>query len=394
VRVVSGREYQFRGPDALVLSGDDLWVANNNSLFSGNNLADSLTEVDASTRALVRVVLGSPYRFDNPDAMALSGGHLFVANDTDSPDASSGSLTEVDASTGALVRVVSGPVYQFNGPFAMVVSGHDLFVANAFGGYHHGFGFGSLTEVDASTGALGRVISAPAYKIGFNGLVGGLVVSGQDLFVASSGGGYHGQGSLTELDAATGALVRVISGPTYRFDVPVALTLSGNDLFVANSPIDHAAGSLTEVDANTGAVVKVISGRAYKFAAPGAIALSGEDLFVANGTGGYHGHGSLTEVDATTGSLVRVISGPAYRFDLGQPAAMVANGRDLFVADGATDSLTEVDAATGALVRVVSGPAYPFNDPSAMALRGDDLFVANRAGRSLTEMPLPDQHSR
>ena len=46
-------------------------------------------------------VLG--WGFSTPDAMAVAGGDLFVAN------YNGGSVTEVNASTGALVKVVSGP---------------------------------------------------------------------------------------------------------------------------------------------------------------------------------------------------------------------------------------------------------------------------------------------
>jgi len=70
-----------------------------------------------------------------------------------------------------------------------------------------------------------------------------------DLFVANLGG------SITEVDASTGAIVRVISGPAYHFDQPKSVGVTGNDLFVAN------LGSVTEVDASTGSLVRVITGR-------------------------------------------------------------------------------------------------------------------------------------
>jgi hypothetical protein len=68
------------------------------------------------------------------------------------------------------------------------------------------------------------------------------VANGPDLFVSNPIGG-NGYGSLIEVNASTGALVRVISGPAYRFDDPDAMVLSGRDLFVANS----RSGSVTEL---------------------------------------------------------------------------------------------------------------------------------------------------
>jgi hypothetical protein len=65
--------------------------------------------------------------------MVVSGHDLSVAT--------GGGVTELDASTGALVRVISGSSYQFYGAHAMAVSGHDLFVANTAGS--------SVTELPA-----------------------------------------------------------------------------------------------------------------------------------------------------------------------------------------------------------------------------------------------------
>jgi hypothetical protein len=65
---------------------------------------------------------------------------------------------------------------------------------------------------------------------------------------------------VTEIDAPTGALVRVISGARTGFDQPVALAPMPPDLFVAGYEPVHHRGSVTEIDASTGAVVRVISG--------------------------------------------------------------------------------------------------------------------------------------
>ena len=303
------------GPEAMAVYGRDLFVANSFSYGFG-----SVTELDASTGALVRVILGPAYGFDYPDAMVVAGGHLFVTN---SPPSGSGSVTELDASTGALVRVISGPAYRFDLSHVMAVYGGDVFVAN----------------------------SPPSGSV-----------------------------SVTELDASTGALVRVISGPVYRFNSPDDMAVYGGDLFVANSS-SNGSGSVTELDASTGALVRVISGSVYRFSGPGAMAVYGSDLFVANGSG------SVTELDGSTGALVRVISGPAYRFN--SPGAMAVYGGDLFVVNGPLSGsgwVTELDTSTGALVRVISGPAYRFSGSGAMAVAGGHLFVANAFDDSVTEL--------
>ena len=76
-------------------------------LFVANEIGNSVTDFNAATGALVRVISGSPYQFEDPGSTALSGDDLFVEN--------SGSLTELNAATGALVRVISGQ-YSSDGP--------------------------------------------------------------------------------------------------------------------------------------------------------------------------------------------------------------------------------------------------------------------------------------
>jgi hypothetical protein len=194
--VISASRYRFNGPDAIAPSGPDLFVANED----GN----SITELNASTGSLVRVISASRYRFNGPDAIAPSGPDLFVANggprgalDGDRgpslPPASGTSVTELNASTGRLVRVISASSYGFSGPHAIAVSGPDLFVANRKGPIRAEFlpNGTSVTELSASTGRLVRVISGSSY--GFDG-PDALAVSGLDLFVANC----EGQ-SVTEL---------------------------------------------------------------------------------------------------------------------------------------------------------------------------------------------------
>jgi hypothetical protein len=93
--------------------------------------------------------------------------------------------------------------------------------------------------------------------------------------------------------------------------------------------VNYSGSSLTEVDAATGSLLGVVSGSAYDFDGPYAMALDGPDLFVASYGGSCSG-ARVTELDAATGVLVRVIRGPVYGF--GQPSAMAIMGGDLFVA--------------------------------------------------------------
>jgi hypothetical protein len=247
-----------------------------------------------------------------------------------------------------------------NEPAAMAVVGPDLFVATS----------SSLTEVDASTGALVRVMPGSKHGSYEFGDITTMAVSGPDLFVVNLRGI---RGSVIKLDAASGTILSVLSGPKYNFYLPDAVALSGRDLLVANYglPIGYQGSSLTVLDTATGALVRVMSGPKYKFDGPDALATSGPDVFVANSAvhGTTLGPGpSVTEAATTTGALVRVLAGPAYHFEY--PSALAVSGPDLFVANrsmygpygwpAGTSSLkgsvTQLNVSTGALVRVIHGP--------------------------------------
>jgi len=190
-----------------------------------------------------------------------------------------------------------------------------------------------VTKFNASSGA--SVWVAPERKVDDPAAV---AVAGDDVFVAD---GY--EDSVTELSASTGAPVRVLSGAACKFKAPNAMAVADNNLFVtrisdektSSGPPSSAPDSISELDVSTGALVRVILGAAYKFDLPVAMVVAGDDLFVANEEGN-----SVTELNASTGALVRVFSSAAYKFDL--PVAMAVAGDDLFVANYKGNSVTEL----------------------------------------------------
>ena len=238
----------------------------------------------------MRVFGAHAYDLSQPEALAVVGPHLFVASD-DQATGSPGSMSEINISTGALVRVIDAPKYGFEEPVGMVADNGDLFVANrgASGPAGHPTRGYSITELSASTGALVRVIGGPRYEL----QPWSVTSVGPYIFVANLP-----TDSVTEVKASNGALVRVISGPRYEFDRPRALVGDGDDIVVGNTALGIAlvntitggivqesrarptssmaptrwsravvtytlptrGNSLTELDASTGALVRVITG--------------------------------------------------------------------------------------------------------------------------------------
>ena len=113
-----------------------------------NASGDSVTELSATTGALVRVIRGSSYGFDEPKGITSDGNHIWVTN-----EGKGNSVTELSASTGALVKVISGSSYGFDSPQGITSGGNHVWVAN------YGYGGYSVTELSATTGALVKVIT-------------------------------------------------------------------------------------------------------------------------------------------------------------------------------------------------------------------------------------------
>ncbi len=204
------------------------------------------------------------------------------------------------------------------------------------------------------------------YSAGY-GLDGPVAASmvGSDLFVANESGN-----SVTEVNASSGAHVATIAGRSFGLDQPRAIISDGPALFVANG----ASNTVTEIDPTNRSLIRTISG----FSDPLALAAESARIYVLNGTG------SVTEVSARTGSLLGVASGNQFGFST--PGGIVAAGDHLFVTNEAANSVTEINDRSMKLVTILQGPSYKFRKPTGAAVVGGDLWVTNQTGDSVTEI--------
>ncbi|HTW06708.1 MAG TPA: PQQ-binding-like beta-propeller repeat protein [Acidimicrobiales bacterium] len=257
-------------------------------------------------------------------------------------------------------------------PSALAIAGDDLFVANA----------GWLTELNATTGTLLRVIDRPSPLTDHPVA---LAATGNDVFVASSGGGSQ-RPAVTEIDAATGAAVRVLASPRYGLDGPDALLVQGRTLFVANGEASLngraiVGGSVTEINTVTGALERVLSGKRYGFAGPAAMTTVGDQLFVASPEGS--GCGAITQVDLPSGAAKLLT-------DAGCGPTVLAAWRDrLFVGSSAGASVAVLNTASGAQLAQLQDNSYNLSGPpTAMQVAGDTLFIASSTG-TVAEVSAP-----
>lgn len=181
----SGPAYAFDQPTALAVAGDNVFVTNS----AGN----TVTEFSAHNRALVQVLSDTSYGFDDPLGVAFDGTNLWVTN------SAAQTVTEIAPETGAVVAVLSSP----DGYFPMigpVVTGDGyVFVISPPGSSP------MVTQITPSTGTANWMMCNTNGPYLFNNPESA-VVTGSNLWVVNEGGN-----SLTEMDASSGALLQTVS---------------------------------------------------------------------------------------------------------------------------------------------------------------------------------------
>jgi hypothetical protein len=292
--ILYGGKYGFSTVQALAVDGPDIWVADAGS--------SSLTELNASTGVWVRTLPGSRLGLDFPTQIAAYGNYLWVVSQSQQPNAT-WTLIQLDAATGTRLRTLKWDGVANLGGVA--IDGSDLWVT--------GDGFGNVTELDASTGAVIRVVSSLDFGFFTPGTV---AADGPDIWVASQDDGSTTKDSVTELDAATGKILRTI--PYGALPDPDFIDAAGGHIWVANNDDDgsgpYLCGSVTELDAGTGAVLRVLAGGRYGFDNPSAIVAEGTSMWVADWRNPSYacpggGPSGLTEISAANGAWEQTATG-------------------------------------------------------------------------------------
>jgi uncharacterized repeat protein (TIGR01451 family) len=233
-------------PDAIALSGDDLFVLD----FETNTIAEYTTAGVLVNPALVSGL-------DRPSGIAISGGNIFVTNGLEGMP---GYVSEYTLS-GALVN--ASLVTGLMAPGSIAVSDGKLFVANFIEGGSGQSPIGVIGEYDATTGA-------PINATLLTGVNGAIAVSGGNLFVAQGNGisEYTTAGATVDASLVTGLVDDsgfVVFG--------ARLVVSGDRLFVIDG---NTIGEYTTAGKTVNSAL--VAGLTN----PTALAISGGNLFVTN----------------------------------------------------------------------------------------------------------------
>lgn len=338
------------GASDMVASGSHLWIVGctfkTTSIYSAR--VASVVELNASDGSLVRDIKAKVDGFDYPNYIAVGQRNVWVANDNNT-------VTELNASNGTLVRVLNAKADGFNGIAGIAVCGSHVWVSDA--------NSNSLTELNANSGSLVRVVRLNSGTVaGTNGIA----VYGSHLWLSN---GSESGNSVIELNARSGSLVRVFKGAQYGFNGPADVVVRESRVWVtsgwgpryttvqASTQPNQYGGSVTELNANSGAVDRVIKSKADDFYGSAGVVLVGSRVWIANSYGN-----TLTELNVTNDSLVRVIKTNRDDYS-GGPSVIVVSGSHVWALDGSFllsaqsdlwgSSLTEINASSGSIVRTI-----------------------------------------
>jgi hypothetical protein len=274
------------------------------------------------------------------------------------------SVTEINPSNGSWIATFQSNLYGFDRPTAITSYGPDIFVANETG---------SVSELSAADGALVRIIAGPSYR--FVHPVA-LQVADSTLLVLNAGrsaGSSPVGGSITEIDPATGSFLRNVSGSSYAFEDPAAFAASGHEVFVA----DERANAVTEVRISNGALIRVVRGQGLS--APDGIGVASGRVWVAD-----RATSAATEIAAASGRVLATDTDSDADYGFWTPSTVLASGASIFIATpfGTSPMVTKLSATTGRpswYMCNTNGPYY-FSLLSAFAVSGSHLWVASRSG--------------
>jgi hypothetical protein len=283
-----------------------------------------------------------------PDAGYVITSRLVTSAQSRSPIASDGthlwaidgsSVEELDASNGSVIRTLSGSKYHFGTPTGIAANGTHVWVTNGI----------ALTEVNATTGDPINILQGSQWAAM---QPTGIADDGTHLWITSPAGNWvdpalnqdgpslnYGTGSVVELNASNGSVIRTLSGIRYQFNDPVGITSDGTHVWVTN---EDDGRWVVELNASNGSVIRTLP----DLSAPGTTLM-------------------------------------VHPF----PGGIATDGTRVWVADYANSLVTELNAGNGSFIRTLSGGgSYPWDFPNAIAVAGTHVWVTSKTG--LAELTL------
>ena len=267
----SGSRYDFAEPTDGASNGADVWVADDKS---------QITEIEGTTGRLVRVIEGSRYQLNDPHALALESGTLWVLN---------GATAEmISASSGAFEQFVD---------FGSAGVQPQSICASRWGVWITGLST-VIYEISSKTG---KVIRSVSGKQGHFDAHPSIACDSQHVWLVNAPIG--GEGSIVELKASNGSYVRTIRPSGDDINDSLSISSNGSQVWIGNlsSSSGSYSASLAGFDAETGKLIKLVPLKGL-FAQPDYVVIRGGMVWDVDAE-----LNQITVLTASTGAMLRVI---------------------------------------------------------------------------------------
>ena len=343
-----------------------------------------------STSLLLLAMIALAGNSVHAGALALSGHPGPAAFDSDGnlwlAESGTHGVAEVNPATRAVVRVVSGPQYEFDDPTAITVANGDVWVASVgFTGSRGNASAARLTEFSAMTTRLIRVINLK--KRGIQGL-SELWASGSTLWLSASSGA-----AIVAIDTNSGRIVHsYVSKPVLGNSQPSGVVATGGRVMY----VDQSYSRIVVRQISSGRVVRTfapkvfarvpgLAQRTWISLGPQLLAVTPSDIWAVCGASRYPAMSSLIEINRRTGTIARRID------DLGNglynPIQVASSSGLLYVLGGPEGTpygqrganLTVIREDSGRRSRVIHFLKLDgkFADPSGLAVNDRYVVVAD-----------------
>ena len=244
---------------AMAPSGSSVWAIGKHSRQYAN-----LVELNGASAAVLRVLKVPSWMVPNTSSMQVSDGLLWAC------DPSPARVVAVNLKSGHVVHLITkGLSY---GPVALQVLGGHVWVEVQ----------SDLKEYDTSNGALLRSVPLPGGPLNTVGI--DFAVVGPNLWVPFGS-------KVVVISAATGRVVKTVSGGSYNFDGSADATSDGGHVWIVNRQAD----SVSELAAGDYKLIQMLSGSSYALHFPAADRYYEGRLWIVS-VGMFIGQGSATVV--------------------------------------------------------------------------------------------------
>ena len=179
--------------------------------------------------------------------------------------------------------------------------------------------------------------------------------------------------TVSVISTATNTVTTVIHDPSFNYPFPVAVTLDGSKVYVANYGLDHPPYSVSVISTATNTATAVINDPSFNMPDGIAVTPDGHKVYVANCVG------DKVSVIHTATNTVTTIKDPSFSEAVG--VAVTPDGRTVYISNYAGNmggnTVSVIDIATDTVTKVIHDPSFNFPWGEAVTPDGRTVYVVN-----------------